>query len=134
MLDSKEIELDGESFQITQFTATKGVKFFRMTTKYLAPVVSLMGAEKGDTDAVNTAIESLMENLGDDKFDVLVKDMVTSSGFVGSDGSQPKFDYFFAGAYHKLIKLITEIVTFNYGSVFQGSALEDLSAQIQLQG
>jgi len=60
--------------------------------------------------------------------------MVTSSGFVGSDGKTVNFDFFFAGAYHKLISLITEIVKFNYGTVFQGSAFEDLSAHLPRQG
>lgn len=134
MLESKMIELGDDSFQITQFTATKGVKFFRMMTKYAGPLVGLMGAKSGDGDAVSSAINSLMDNLGDDKFDNLIKDMITSSGFVKSDGTTVQFDYFFAGAYHHLIKLITEVVKFNYGTVFQEGALEDLGAQMQLQG
>jgi len=61
MLESTVIDLDGESFQITQFTATKGVKFFRMISKYAGPLLGLMGSEKGDSSAVNVAIEALVE-------------------------------------------------------------------------
>lgn len=130
LLESKNIELGGEDFQITQFTATKGVKFFRMITKYAGPLIGLMGAKQGDGDAVSVAIEALMENMDDDKIDKLIKDMIQSSAFVSVDGQEPKFDYFFAGEYGKLISLLTEIVKFNFGSVFQSSAFESLSAQL----
>ena len=130
LLESKVVELGDSSYQITQFTATKGLRFFRMVSKYLSPLIGLMGAKEGDGDAVSQAIESLMDNLGDDTFDTLVKDMVSASGFVGTGGEQVKFDYFFAGEYGKLITLITEIVKFNFGSVFQEGVFENLSAQI----
>ncbi len=39
-LESKVIELGEGSFQITQFTATKGMKFFRKLAKYGGPLVS----------------------------------------------------------------------------------------------
>tara|TARA_R110000822_G_scaffold15369_10_gene53000 strand:+ start:1798 stop:2211 length:414 start_codon:yes stop_codon:yes gene_type:complete len=132
LLESKTVELNGSSYQITQFTATKGVKFFRKVSKYLSPLVGLMGAKDGDGDAVSQAIEALLDNLGDDSFDILVKELVTSSGFVGEDGTQIKFDYFFAGNYGSLITLITEIVKFNYETVFQGGVFENLSAQIPM--
>ena len=132
LLESKTVELNGSSYQITQFTATKGVKFFRKVSKYLSPLVGLMGAKDGDGDAVSQAIDALLDNLGDDSFDILVKELVTSSGFVGEDGTQIKFDYFFAGNYGSLITLITEIVKFNYETVFQGGVFENLSAQIPM--
>ena len=129
-LESKTVELGDSSYQITQFTATKGLKFFRNIAKHVGPLVSLVGAKEGDGDAVTQAIESLMDQLGDDKIDSLIKDMVTASGFVGLDGQVPTFDYFFAGQYGKLITLLTEIVKFNFEDVFQGGVFENLSAQI----
>ena len=130
LLESRTVELGDSSYQITQFTATKGLKFFRNLTKHASPLVGLMGAKEGDGDAVTKSIEALMDQLGDDKIDSLIKDMVTASGFVGLDGQVPKFDYFFAGQYGKLITLITEIVKFNFEDVFQGGVFENLSAQI----
>ena len=128
---SQAVELGDSSYQITQFTATKGLRFFRMISKYAAPLIGLMSAKEGDGDAVSQAIEALMENLGDDKFDVLIKDMYNASGFVSQgDGQQPNFDFFFAGNYDKLITLITEIIKFNFGSVFQEGVFESLSAQM----
>lgn len=134
LLESKTIQLGDEDFQITQFTATKGLKFFRLITKYAGPLIGLMGAKAGDGDAVNQAIEALMDNMDDDKIDSLIKDMITSSAFTPVIGQPVKFDYFFAGEYGKLITLITEIVTYNFGSAFQSSVLENLSAQLPTQG
>ena len=129
-LESKSVELGDSSYQITQFTATKGIKFLRKASKYMSPLIGLMGAEKGDGDAVTQAIGALMDNLGNDEVDSLIKDMVTASGFVGMDGQQIKFDYFFAGDYGKLITLLTEIAKFNFGSVFQEGVFENLNAQL----
>lgn len=133
LLESKFIELGEGSYQITQFTATKGLRFLRKITKYISPLVSLMGSEQGDKQAVTVAIESLMDNLGDDDLDKLIMEMVEASAFVSSDGNPVKFDFFFAGDYGKLIKLITEIFNFNFESVFQEGVFGDLSAKMTTQ-
>lgn len=133
MLKSKQIQLGDDSFQITQFTAGKGVRYFRLISKYTGPIIGLMGAKAGDGDAVNEAVNALLDNLDDDKIDKLIQEMIAASGFVKSDGGEVRFDFYFAGAYDKLITLLVEIVKFNFGSVFQSSVLGNLSAQLPVQ-
>lgn len=118
MIQQKEITLDGDTYMITQFPATKGIKILKQIVKLVGPSfaeLSKASEGKAEADVVSVALDKLFDNLDEVDVEALVKELVSGAS---KNSVSVNFDMEFAGKYEKLFKLVREIVEFNYGSVF----------------
>lgn len=111
-IQQKTVEIGGESYLLTQFPATKGVRLGKTIAKLAGPVFSKLYAEDG---GLMPAIETLLVNLDEVDFESLAKDLVSSAT---KGNMSVNFDMEFAGRYDVLIQLMIEVITFNFSSVF----------------
>lgn len=107
----KTVEVAGESYFLTQFPATKGLKILKQLIKLIGP----SAAEIFKDGNISAAVDKLVENLDSVDVETLVKEMVSS---VSKGNVAVNFDNEFAGSYAKLLLLVREVVEFNFGDVF----------------
>lgn len=113
MIEQKDVVVKGETYKLTQFPATTGLKLGKQLIKTLGP--SFAELQKGGEFATVQALNTLFDNI-DDNAEALIIALTTSA----SKGSVAiNFNMEFAGEYDKLFHLLKEIVEFNFGSVFQ---------------
>jgi len=120
VIEDKVLEIDGTEYRIQPFPAFKGLVILKKLTKIVGPsITTLVSSADGDgVDIANAekAIELLVENFEGEGVENLIKELINSV----SKGGQPiQFDIEFMADYGKLLKLVTEVVKVNYGSVFQ---------------
>jgi len=120
VIEDKVLEIDGTEYRIQPFPAFKGLVILKKLTKIVGPsMTTLLGsadAEGVDLANAEKAIELLVENFEGDGVELLIKDLINS---VSKNGQPLQFDIEFMADYGKLLKLVTEVVKVNYGSVFQ---------------
>lgn len=110
-IQQKSVEVAGESYFLTQFPATKGIKILKQLIKLVGPAAAEIFKD-GD---IGGAVGKLVENLDNVDVENLIKEMI---GSVSKGNVAINFDNEFAGSYSKLLLLIREIVEFNFGDVF----------------
>lgn len=106
--------IGSDEFIITQFPATKGLKYQKHLAKLLLPAFAEISKSGSETPII-LALEKLAENIDLIQEDIL-KEMVVTGATKGT--STINFDIEFAGNYGNLFNLLKEIVVFNYESVF----------------
>src|SRR5690554_4584419 len=112
MIQQKKLTIEGEEYMITQFGAVKGVKLAKRVAKLAGPVLS---AFVGQEEGLMAVIEKVLLSLDDVDFENLAVELMSG---VTKNNMALNFDMEFAGRYHVLIKLMMEVIAFNYGSVF----------------
>jgi hypothetical protein len=112
MLQQKQVVVNDCEYMITQFPATKGVRLAKQVGKLVAPVMRELYSEDG---GYLRAVEAFLLSLDDVDFETLSKDLI---GSVSKQGMSINFDYEFAGKYDVLLRLLLEVIQFNFGSVF----------------
>ena len=110
-IQQKSVSINGEDFLLTQFPATKGIKILKQLIKLIGPAAAEIFKE-GD---IGGAVGKLVENLDQVDVENLLKEMVATAA---KGNVAINFDNEFAGEYAKLLKLVKEIVEFNFGDVF----------------
>ncbi|QMV49879.1 MAG: hypothetical protein [Mu-like cryoconite phage AB09] len=115
MLDTRTVEVDGATFEVTQFSATKGMKLLTRLTRILGePLSVLMADENAEVQkALPEAVKSLITRLDEDEVVDTVKQLLTGVRLRGEGELQ--FDTFFAGKFGMLFKLLKEIIMVQYG-------------------
>jgi hypothetical protein len=132
MIQTQQIVVDGATYSVTQFSATKGMKLLTRLTKILGePMSVFMSDENADAQKVlPVAIAALSERLEEDMVVQTVKELM--DGVRDSDGPI-QFDTHFAGKFGHLFKLLAKILEVQYGDFFgaliaKGSALQQKQA------
>ena len=116
-VSTKTVSINDTEFQIAQFTATRGLKYFKLITQLVAPSFSELQIAQESGEGLTKAVTLLVENMDKVGFETLVKDLLSQTT---KEGKEIMFDLEFAGAYDTLFELIMEVVKFNFGSVFTG--------------
>lgn len=111
----KEINIDGVDYEISAFSATKGIRVFKTLGKLIGPALKSLSDATDAEDASVKAITSLLQSMDDVAVEELMKDLMScvSKGKVGI-----QFETEFQADYGKLVKLAQEVVNLNYGSLF----------------
>lgn len=134
-IESKDVLINESEYTITQFTASKGLRYLKQLIKILAPSFAALseGADVSNidvksaiqdgtiqTDGFSKAVNLLVENM--DKEDVveLIKSLVQG---VRKNNKDINFEFEFAGNYGELILVLVEVCKYNYSSVFQEGGL-----------
>lgn len=117
MLKQKEVEIDGEKYILTQFTAMKGLKYQKKLAKIVLPALAeIVKSSESEQNVFGKVIEKVWENL-DQIDEELIKELVVTGAT--KNNVSINFDFEFAGEYVKLFELVKEILMFNFEKVFQ---------------
>jgi len=113
MREQKQVEIDGDTFLITQFGAKKGVKLGKKVAKVMLPAIGKM---YGGEDEVNFGdmLEVIAEHL--DELDEQTIEELLSETTVNKYAID--YDNYFAGNYGVLFQLLWEIISVNFQDVF----------------
>lgn len=117
MLQNKEVHVGGDTYLLTQFPATAGIRYQKKLAKVLLPAFAEFVKSQGAAGAspMGVAIEKIAENI--DQIDEdLIKEMIVKGASKGS--MSINFDFEFAGKYDKLLDLLKEIIEYNFSSLF----------------
>jgi|SRR5579884_1101797 len=116
------------TYTIQQFTATRANRMLVRLVKQLGPflteVMTLDPKKKDDPEQVKKlahAIQSLAQNLTEDEFDSLCKDLLEAT-FVGTQQVIADFDLRFQGKLFEMYKLLAQVVMVNYSDFLAGLA------------
>lgn len=109
--------IDGASYTVSTFPATKGIQVLKQLTKLIGPSIAQMftPAEDGESN-VSLAMEALLDHIDDVAVDSLLQTLITG---VTKDNMAISFDTEFSGNYLHLFNLAKKVVEVNYGDLFQ---------------
>lgn len=111
MISQKKLEIKGNTYLIQQMNGWDGIKIGRKLVKILGPaMVAVFQEEDGLTKGMDIVAEHL-----DDFDDELIKKLLST---VTKNGYAIKVEEEFAGNYWTLIKLMQEVIWFNFQDVF----------------
>lgn len=119
MQRTKEIEVQGVKYKVTQFVATKSVTIFEKVLKLIGSPVGMLAnslEEEVTGDLVSKAIGAMTENLDPVRDIPLFKDILSTSQIVEEDGTHREinFDIDFAGRIGHLFRVLYAILEFQY--------------------
>lgn len=128
MKRTEQVNLDGVTYSITQYPATRGQQLLVKLMKVFGKSLGLLADQaKGGVDLmsleVTSVIEALVANLEPEESTALIKEILT--GTQVHDGGHIReinFDLDFAGRYLHLGKLLKEVLVFQYGDFLGGLA------------
>jgi len=121
------VEIDGQTWEASPYSATKGLKILTRLTKAIGPALgSALGGAGGvegllnsgtGSDAIGKALDILSRSLDEDDTVTLIKDILTG---VIVDGKPliPIFDTTFQGRYSTLFKVVGFVLKTNYADFF----------------
>lgn len=114
MRQQKEIELNGDKYQLTQFGARQGIKLGKKVARLLLPALAAVYSENQEDFELAAALEVVGENL-DHLDDATIQELLSS---VTKNKYAIDFDNEFAGNYMTLFKLLWEVIQFNFSDLF----------------
>ena len=135
-LKQTDIEIEHSSgneitYKITNFPASKGLKYFKQLMKVVGPSLAALAADDGEEEgmvavsSIEGAVKLLVENMDKGDIEALIKNLVSEVVYVDPSLSErmevsKTFDMHFAGEYGALFGLLMAVVRENYSSLFQG--------------
>lgn len=126
MRGQKEVQINGVNYRITQFGAFQGVKLGKSVAKVALPAIaSVMN------DLSQNGISGVMEAISDNLDSLDEQTVVDLMSGVTKNNMAIDFDNEFAGNYLVMMKLIWEVIQFNFADFFQ-MVLADTEDGIQI--
>lgn len=122
MKQTIEIELDGDVYMTSLYSATKGFKLLTKLAKYLGKPITTLGVAGGleaniTPELIGSIFDSAQDVLDENQLDKLIKEILEGVIFIDSStgkNRQLNFDVDFRGKYLTLFKLLAEILKFQY--------------------
>lgn len=140
----EQFDIDGETYKVKHFSATRGTRIFARLVKFAGePIAKFLSAGKAikdnDDAAANAvlgqAISALSSRIDENEVEVLIKDILESvqvieakSGKIRGVGAE-YFDVHFQGRIGHLFKVLGKTIAFQYSDF-----LGDLAELQGLQG
>lgn len=115
MIKQKTVEINGTTYQLTQFPGGKGIGYSKRIAKFILPAFSEMVQGEENENVFGKVIQKVWENL-DLLEESLIKELVVTGATKGNMAIN--FDMEFAGNYVTLFELLKEIILFNFEDVF----------------
>lgn len=112
------IESGGEErvYTVSHFPTSRAAKNLARLAKLLGvPFATMMKAETNDiNDVIPEAVGVLIDRLDEDDVLALIKDLTKAATYQGQPISEAAFETHFQGRLAELVKLLVEIVKWNY--------------------
>lgn len=119
MIETRDIVVEGRTYQVTQFSATKGIKMMTRLTKIIGEPIGFMFSNEGaDVDQMlPMAIRALSDKLDEDMVLDTVKQLLEG---VRNHEGELEFDQYFSGKMGLLFKILGKVLEVQYGDFFGG--------------
>lgn len=118
----KTVEFNGTEYAIQAFVATKGIRIFTVLSKLIGPAFKALSEAKDEDAASNLAVSALLESMDDVAVDDLMKQLMSG---VTKNKEELNFDIEFMANYGLLVNLAKEVVSLNWGSLFNVLGTQD---------
>ncbi len=124
MIETKEKEINGSTYSVTQMTAIKALKMQARLLKLLGPAASVIFvAAANDVNAADSAIPNailqLVNQLDEKTFEALVLDLLVGVRKDGMELNKNLIDMEFSGNLNCLYLVLQFILEVNYADFFQ---------------
>jgi len=113
-------EIDGDTWSINPFPATKGMGYIKRLLKVFGESFAALTTASTEEDAIQVAVKHLIENIDKDDVVGLVKDLLSG---IEKNGAKVNFDMEFARRYGVLFKVTKFVVQENFGDFFTGNVI-----------
>lgn len=139
MKRSKELYVDNKRYYTTQYSAVKGLSLLIRLMKIVGKPIGILVVEKPDNivtpQLVASVVDALIEHADENNVISLITDIISTTEIIDDSGKHRPIvlNTDFAGAYGHLFKLLREILLFQYGDFFGGSAEETIVEEPALQ-
>lgn len=122
MRKTQSVEIDGEAYSVTYFSATKSLEVLIELSKLAGEPVASLFSDSGDVldvdlkEILPKAVRALVGGMDKANTVALIKQIIDSAS---KDGQPilPGFDVMFAGRIGHLLKLIGSILKMQYGDL-----------------
>lgn len=128
MIQTKEVDINGKPFMITQFTAREGLKLQLRLIRQVGPIVGSIATsleELGKLTPMAIA-RALSQKIEEDACYNLIMDLIATTKYKNRDLKPAEFDMVFAGDYKTLFELLYFIIDFNFGNFFGADGIGSL--------
>lgn len=115
MRQQKQVEVNGNTYLITQFGGRQGLKLGKKVARVILPAVGKVFQEDSEQATFGNILETVAENL-DELDDRTIEELLSETHF---NKAAIDFDTHFAGNYSGLFLLLWEVIQFNFQDVFQ---------------
>lgn len=128
MIETREIEIDGATYSVTQLPARRALRLQAKLMKLLGPAVSeifIASAKNADTEdsSIPKALKLLFDQLDEANFDILVMELLQGCRKNNMELRAEIVDLEFAGKLNTLFMLLKFILEVNYGDFFQDGGI-----------
>jgi len=123
MIETKELELNGSTYLVTEMTARRALRMQARLLKLLGPAASaifLAAAKDVDSadDSIPNAITHLVDQLDEKSFESLVMELMQGVRKDNMELTPAIIDLEFAGDLNSLFLVLKFILEVNFGSFF----------------
>ena len=123
MQKTQEKIINNNTYVVTQFPATKGIKMLHRLGKYISgPLSKIANSDKGklldkeiSLENIGVAIQTFFEECDENTFETTVKELLTST----TRNNKPiNFDLDYSGNLSELMNILVFIIEVNYKDFF----------------
>lgn len=123
MIETREKEIDGSTYSVTQMTARRALRMQARLLKLLGPAASALFVAatkdlKSADDSIPKAIAYLGENLDEKTFDSLVMELMAGVRKDNHELTPATIDMEFAGDLNTLFLVLKFVLEVNFGDFF----------------
>ena len=128
MIETKDKEINGSKYSVTQFPAMRALRIQARIIKLLgAPLSFLFIADSNNSKSADEQIPKVLMMLADQldekNFDSLVLDLLQSVRKNGMELTKPIIDLEFAGKLNELYLVLQFVLEVNYADFFQENGI-----------
>ena len=118
MIETKEKEVGGSTYSVTQMPAIRALKVQARLLRLIGPSFAAMIAS-GDDSSIPMAITLLTDKLDEKTFENLVLELTQGVRKDGIELTRSKIDLDFAGNLNELFRVLQFILEVNFADFFQ---------------
>ncbi len=135
MIETKEKQIDGHTYAVTQFPGRRAFKIKTAILLKLGPAlaVSLAGAQGSGADLNIASIASALEKItmSSDEFLDLVLELISQTRRDGKEITPEVFDLEFAGNLQTVYKVAAFVLEANFGNFFGSGGIGKLTERFR---
>lgn len=124
MKRTTEIVVDDRTYSVSQYSATKGLKLLPKIVKVIGKPLSVLSGAGLDAEVtgelLSGAIGDLADALDEGAFERMTKEILETTRMMSPESRELVFDVDFMGRYWHLIKLLKEVISFQYNDFLAG--------------
>lgn len=122
------VKIDESVYNITSLPTTKALAHFRtllaLSKDSIASLSKVIQEEEGSAEAIADLVTGLVMRMDDSKIENIIQNLIQESVAKGSTPLKgDDYELEFSGNFGVLIRLLVEVLKFNYGSLLKIGAI-----------